>query len=499
VTKIILNGKEVEADPTKPLVHACHTHGAHVPVYCYHPGLTPKGSCRMCQVEIQQGDMPARVIAACRGQVSEGMVVNTEAPAAHEARRQCLEFLLKDHPLDCPICDQAGECDLQDHAFAEGQCTGRSIEPRPKKAKRKSMGEVILHDEERCILCGRCVRFFKDIIGKPQLAIAGLAAHSYISTFVDRPLEGNYQGNVADVCPVGAMTLKGFRFQARVWNLEKGLSTCGECSRGCAITVEVLRGGDVQRLRPRFDEAVNRWWMCDTGRFSHPRLNEKPRLAGGATPNAKGPGARGFDAIDAADAIDKAVDSLKVHEKPVIVVSPWLTQEEGERVLALARDLDGELGFVSPPPSDLKDELLHTGDPCPNRRGLEELGIASHSPEEWIEKLGSASCALLIGEKMRGLLGEEKLVGLPAALRLISIDTTILEAPAVVVCIGTPNCAERAGTWINVDGIRRSLTAARPAPSGVAPLTRTLEALSLRLRPIAEPIAEPVSEEGQTR
>ena len=120
MTKIILNGKEVEADPSKPLIHACHTNGSDVPMYCYHPGLSPVGSCRICQVEVKQGEMPPRVMVACRTPVAEGMVVNTQAPKANEARRPCLEFLLKNHPLDCPICDKAGECDLQDFAFMEG-------------------------------------------------------------------------------------------------------------------------------------------------------------------------------------------------------------------------------------------------------------------------------------------------------------------------------------------------------------------------------------------
>ena len=181
------------------------------------------------------------MVAACRTPVAEGMVVDTDAPKAHDARRECLEFLLKNHPLDCPICDKAGECDLQDYAFLEGQGEGRSSEPRRKLHKRRSLGDVIVLDEERCILCSRCVRFFEDVTKQPQLTVSGLGAKSVISTFMDRPLTGNYQGNLADICPVGALTLKQFRFQARVWNLSKTLSHCAECSRGCAITVEVLR------------------------------------------------------------------------------------------------------------------------------------------------------------------------------------------------------------------------------------------------------------------
>ena len=174
MTKITINGREVEADPKKPLIAACHEHVEDVPMYCYHPGLTPVGSCRICQVEVKVAEMPGRVLVACRTPISEGMVVNTDAAKAHDARRECLEFLLKNHPLDCPICDKAGECDLQDYSFAEGQGEGRSVEPRRMLEKRKSLGDVIVLDQERCILCSRCVRFFEDVTKKAQLTVAGL-------------------------------------------------------------------------------------------------------------------------------------------------------------------------------------------------------------------------------------------------------------------------------------------------------------------------------------
>jgi len=469
VTKIILNGREVEADPKQPLIHACHQHDSDVPMYCYHPGLTPVGSCRICQVEVKQGEMPARVVVACRTPVAEGMIVNTEAKKAHEARRQCLEFLLKNHPLDCPICDKAGECDLQDFSFAEGQGEGRSVEPRRKLEKRKSLGDVILLDQERCILCSRCVRFFEDVSNKAQLTVAGLGSHSVIATFMDRALEGNYQGNLADICPVGALTLKKFRFQARVWNLEKHFSTCGECSRGCSITVEVLRGKDVKRLRPRYNPDVNKWWMCDTGRFSFGPFNEPDRLAG-----ASEHGAFGTEEIHPADALALVADILRIHPDPVIAVSPWLTVEEGELVVRLAGALGVEAAFVSPPPSDLKDDLLHTGDACPNRRGLEELGLKPVAAEDVRARLAQAQSGILIGERVTELVGRAELAELPRALRLVVLDTQALDVPATSVSLGVPNAAERTGTWINVDGHRGTLAAAKPAPPGVGPLTRTL-------------------------
>jgi NADH-quinone oxidoreductase subunit G len=473
VTRIVLNGREVEADPKKPLIAACHEHASHVPMYCYHPGLSPVGSCRICQVEVKHGETPARVVVACRTTVAEGMLVDTEAPKAHEARRACLEFLLKNHPLDCPICDKAGECDLQDYAFMEGQGEGRSVEPRRKLEKRKLLGDVIVLDQERCILCSRCVRFFEEVTGKPQLTVANLGARSTIETFADRPLEGNYQGNVADICPVGALTLQPFRFQARVWNLAKSPSTCGECSRGCAITIEVLRKQEVKRIRPRPDPAVNGWWMCDHGRFAFPRFGAPGRLAG-----ALARGADGLEPLDPADALDEVADLVRAHGAPLVVASPWLTQEEA----AAAKELGGACHFLSPPPSPLADDLLHTGDPCPNRRGLETLGFAAVAPAEALERLRAAKLAFLVGERAGELCGADGLAALPAALRLVVFDTHALSSPAAQVEIGVPDSCERTGTWINVDGHAGSLSIARSAPPGVAPLVRSLAELARRTR-----------------
>jgi NADH-quinone oxidoreductase subunit G len=480
VTKITINGRSIEADPTKPLIHACHANGAEVPMYCYHPGLSPVGSCRICQVEVQQGTGPARVVVACRTPVAEGMVVNTEAPKAHETRRECLEFLLKNHPLDCPICDKAGECDLQDYAFAENQGEGRTHEPRRKLDKRKSLGDVIVLDEERCILCSRCVRFMEEVPKTPQLTVSDLGSRSTISTFMDRPLSGNYQGNLADVCPVGALTLKQFRFQARVWNLKKSLSTCGECSRGCAITVEVLRGQDVKRFRPRYNASVNQWWMCDTGRFSSARHNATERIVAARRTS------RGLEVAGLEEALAAAAALLSGAPAPLIVASPFTTQEEAKELLALAKVLGAAAHFVLPAPSGLKDALLNTGEPAPNRRGLAELGFAPLSPAEARAKLAGARCAVLAGERVLELLGREELAR-SASPKVVTFDTHALEGAAAEACIGIPEQVEKTGTWINIDGHAGKLHVARPAPKGVGPLTRSLQALTRLLQPSSAP------------
>jgi NADH-quinone oxidoreductase subunit G len=470
---IKVNGREVEADPKKPLIAACHANGEHVPHYCYHPGLTPVGSCRICQVSVKMGEAPPRVVAACRTPVSPGMEVDTEAAPAHEARRQCLEFLLKNHPLDCPICDKAGECTLQDYSFAEGQGEGRSVEPRRKLAKRKDLGDVILLDQERCILCSRCVRFMEEVPKTPQLCVSQRGSHSKIETWQDQPLSGNYQGNLADVCPVGALTLKNFRFQARVWNLRKVASTCPGCSRGCSTTVEVLRKGEVKRVRPRENQAVNGWWMCDSGRFGFGELNAPGRLAGSMLRSGSG----GWDPVNTADALETARDMLATHGEVLLVASPFLTIEEGRELAGLAKTLGAAPVVVVPPPSDLADDLLHTGDVCPNRRGLVELGFNALPAEEILERAGNTEALLLVGERIAALLGVEAVAALPESLRVVLMDTHLLDSAVIDVAVGVPDYVERSGTWINLDGHRGQIASARPAPAGTWTLTRSLDQL----------------------
>ena len=480
MVKITVNGRVVDADPTKPLIRACHDNDVDVPMYCYHPGLSPVGSCRICQVEVKQGEAPGRVMVACRTQPVEGMIVDTESPKAHDTRRECLEFLLKNHPLDCPICDKAGECDLQDYAYDEGQAEGRSNEPRRPMEKRKSLGDVIVLDEERCILCSRCVRFFEEVPKKAQLTVSDLGSRSIISTFMDRPLTGNYQGNIADLCPVGALTLKKFRFQARVWNLVKMASTCVECSRGCSIQVEVLRGSDVKRFRPRANEKVNGHWMCDYGRFAIGHANADGRLEGARI-------MEGVTLLQSPieDGLCAVRDALMSSKGALFVLSPYCTVEEGQALLELARRHRAEIAFVSPAANALKDDLLHTGDPCPNRRGLSELGIAGDTPLNLTKRIAAAKVAVVAGERVVEILGAAEVKALPATVALYAFECHPVEARALRCEIGIANHVERAGTVVNLDGIRGPLAAVKPAPRGVRALSRHLEDLA-RLSPLSK-------------
>jgi len=469
LVKITVNGQQIEADPKKPLIHACHSNDVDVPMYCYHPGLAPVGSCRICQVDVKQGEAPSRVMVACRTYPVEGMVVDTESARAHETRRECLEFLLKNHPLDCPICDKAGECDLQDFTYQEGQSAGRTHEERRPLQKRKSLGDVIVLDEERCILCSRCVRFFEEIPKVAQLTVSDLGSRSVISTFMDRPLQGKYQGNIADLCPVGALTLSKFRFQARVWNLTKMASTCGECSRGCSTTVEVLRGSDVKRIRPRENAAVNGWWMCDIGRFAFSHVNAPNRLEGSLVREAQG-----LVIARNEDALCKVRDLLITHRDSIFVVSPWLTIEEAQALLDYSKRFGAHVMFVSVEANGEADKVLHTGDPCPNRRGLSELGIPGVKAAEIAERMMKAKLVVLVGERVVELVGATAIAKVHQATSVAVFDCHALDLPQVEACIGIANSAERTGTWVNVDGVHGPLAAVKPAPLNVRALERHL-------------------------
>ena len=309
----------------------------------------------------------------------------------------------------------------------------------------------------------------------PQLTVSNMGARSVISTFMDRPLTGNYQGNLADVCPVGALTLKPFRFQARVWNLTKNLSTCAECTRGCSISVETLRGGEIKRFRPRPNEDVNGYWMCDTGRFAFDHVNADERLT---APIAQG--FSGLDELSLTAALAATAERLRASTTTFLVASPFLTQEEAGEVLAIAAELGCEATFVSPEPNDLADDLLHTGDPCPNRRGLTELGFAPLKPAELAERADGADRLLLIGERI-GELTADALADV--STRRIVVDAFPQDHAAIEVALPCPLHVEKAGHWINVDGHRGRLTIARQAPRGVPALERMLADLATLLKP----------------
>jgi NADH-quinone oxidoreductase subunit G len=273
---IKIDGREVTVDAGLNLIEAARKLGILIPHFCYHPGLGVDGNCRMCLVEVEGQPKPA---IACntfaRDVVSKdgARPVFTASPKVKEWQRAVLEFLFLNHPLDCPICDQSGECFLQDYYMANGQYVSRLDTPKVHKRKAVDVGPRVKLDAERCVLCRRCVRFCDQVTGTGELAMVNRGNRMEITAFPGIPLANDYSLNTVDICPVGALTSSEFRFQKRVWLLSSAPSICTGCSRGCNIFLEHDEG-IIYRYRPRENMAVNAYWMCDAGRQTFHPLNE---------------------------------------------------------------------------------------------------------------------------------------------------------------------------------------------------------------------------------
>ena len=276
MAKIIIDGKELEVDNKLSVIQAARENGIKIPHFCWHPRLSVAGNCRMCLVEVEK--IPKLVIA-CATQVAEGMVVRTKSDRVINAQQAVMEFLLINHPLDCPICDEAGECKLQDYTYKYSVGVSRFEFEKIRKPKRVALGPHVMLDVERCIMCSRCIRFCDEVAKKPQLVFSQRGDHVELTTFPGEELDNAYSMNVIDLCPVGALTSRDFRFNARVWDMSSTETVCPGCARGCNMTMWV-RNNEVLRLTPRLNPEVNDYWMCDYGRlntFKH--INAVERLS----------------------------------------------------------------------------------------------------------------------------------------------------------------------------------------------------------------------------
>ena len=273
---VTIDGVQVSVPKNTLIVEAAKKIRNEIPVYCYHPKLGPAGLCRICLVEIE--GMPKLQIG-CNTGVTDGMVVHTRSDRVNEGRRAVLEFFLLNHPLDCPICDKGGECDLQDFSMAYGQGQSRLADPKATKPKAVDLGPTIVLDEERCIVCQRCVRFDDIITGEKSLVVKGRGHRDIIATAADDPYHSNFSGNVTELCPVGALTSKTYRFRSRPWDLKRTQTTCTQCSVGCALHVDVREGTVLRTMSVPADERVSEGWLCDRGRYNIGFYDDGRRLS----------------------------------------------------------------------------------------------------------------------------------------------------------------------------------------------------------------------------
>ena len=477
-TKIKVDGVEYDAPLGGRLIDFLFTIGKDVPHFCYHPGLSVVASCRQCQVESKGKSSKPGLLVACREKIIDGMDIHTESPAVAQARQGVMEFLLLNHPLDCPICDKAGECRLQDTAYQTGQASTRYQEPKRLLHKRVDLGEVIVLDEERCILCTRCIRFYEDVDKTRQMTVTDRGDRSTVGTFQDRPLSGNYQGNLADICPVGALTLKQFRFESRVWDLHKTDSVCGLCSKGCNTIVETKRG-HVVRIRPRPNEQVNGWWLCDQGRLQFDDLNWTANDGRILTPMLAQDGVL---APASADAAFQRAGELLAGPGVAAILSPFATCEEGQEFKRTFGSA-ATCGFFAPARTpELVDGLLHTDDPCPNRRGLTEVAeLTPLGVEQLLSAVRTARVVFLSGERLLLTLPDAIKTALQKVQNLVLHTRRLEHQTFAAVALPCQSRAEKHGTWVNGQGLRQEILPALEAPGRMPADRDTLRRLAVEI------------------
>jgi NADH-quinone oxidoreductase subunit G len=442
--------------------------GVDVPHYCWHPKLSIDGSCRLCQVEVE--GLPKLQIA-CNTPVKDGMVVRTTTERVKRAREGVMELLLVNHPLDCPICDQAGECKLQDYAFEYGTPHARTREPRRPLKKRYDLGPTIVLDQERCILCRRCVRFCREVPGTGELIVQGRGDRSVIETAPGEPLANDYSMNVADICPVGALTTKDFRFKIRVWFLEDVPGVCTGCANGCNVHLGVANN-KVYRYVPRRNDAVNDTWMCDEGRLSYKEIGAPDRLHEPQLRDAAGrlTSASLEAALDEAAArLHRAVEA----SGPGVVVALASPHATNEDLFTLQRFLEA-LGSSSAAGVAVRrgraDALLIKAEKAANGAGARALGFGEPAPV--LDRIAGGGARVLIAlghDVLDPAFGaEEALFRSLDALILIDTHHSALERVAHVV-LPARVAAEKLGTLTNHAGrVQRIVPAVEPAHQALA-------------------------------
>jgi NADH-quinone oxidoreductase subunit G len=446
---LTIEGRQVSVPTGTSILEAAKAAGVLIPHYCYHPGLPVAGVCRMCLVEVEK--MP-KLAPSCATAVAEGQVVHVHSDKALEARKGCLEMLLINHPLDCPICDQAGECELQDYTFQEGRGEGRYREAKRFNPVEDFGGDVV-YVANRCILCTRCVRFMDDVAHDPVLNVSERGDRALIGRFEGQGLTHAWAGNVIDLCPVGALLSKDSLNKARAWELDRTASVCPGCSQGCNMIVET-RDNVVVRLRPRANEAVNRYFMCDHGRLDYRWINRQDRVTrpmvrqGGALATA--------DWEPALAEAARLLGGARVH----VLASPRLSNEALFLLSRLVRKTGGAGSFrvTRGPEAPLPgvEDLALRADRAPNVRGAELFGFKRADAP--LAGIGAGDVLVVADEELAGADAAD----VAKAGTIIVIGTTLpawaRHAAAVVLPIC--NFAEEEGTFTNLRGrVQRFLQA----------------------------------------
>jgi len=473
-----IDGSDVEVPTGITMIEAAEIAGKEVPHYCYHPKLSISGNCRMCLVEMGMpmkdrgtgepvldddgnqkiGWMPKPAIA-CNSKVSPGLHIKTDSEIVKDCRNGVMEFLLVNHPLDCPICDQAGECRLQEFATEYGRGYSRFVEEKNVKPKRTVLGPRVMLDDERCILCSRCIRFMDEVADDPVLGFTERGSYSTLTCFPGKELNSNYSLNTVDICPVGALTSRDFRFKMRVWFLKSVKSICTESSVG-ANTEVWQREGKIYRITPRRNDEVNDTWMTDSGRALYQQVEAENRLSKAIVDG---------NSVAVTEAVRAAGDAIRGSSKVAVVASTHSSVEEQHFLKKIADASDAAVFAVKHVGEE--DGLLLSADRTPNTRGALVTGLLSDLPSDDLSTLGAKIDAgevdtlLSVHEDIAeaGLTREQL-----AKVKLIQVGTHKNgSTESAKIVIPSLTVFERSGSFINQQFRLQKFHAVVPGPSGV--------------------------------
>ena len=457
MVNLTIEGRPVSVPAGTSILEAAKTVGVLIPHYCYHPGLPVAGVCRMCLVDVEKAP---KLAPACATSVAEGQVVNVHAEKARDARKGVLEMLLINHPLDCPICDQSGECELQDYTYQEGRADSRYREPKRFNPVEDFGGDV-MYVPNRCILCTRCVRFMEDVAHDAVLNVSERGDRAYIGKFEGKDLTHAWAGNVVDLCPVGALLSKDFLNKARSWELDRTASVCTGCSQGCNMIVET-RDNAVVRLRPRPNADVNEFFLCDHGRLNYRWMNRGDRLEAPTVLGASGHRATDWDL-----ALASAAKVLK-GKRVVVLASPNLSNEALYLLSRIAKASGGRGAFrmEQGPEAPLAgvEDLALRADRAANGRGAELLGYErSANPLAGV----SAGDAIIVADYDLTADDAAAVAKSSAVVLVSTFWPAALDRADVVLPIG--NHVEEEGTFTNLRGRVQRFLQARAAPGMARP------------------------------
>ena len=475
--KINIDGKEIEFKQGQTIIEAAKDHGIEIAHFCWHPKLSVSGNCRMCLVEVEK--MPKLVIA-CATTAADGMVVHTQSSKSLAARNAVMEFFLINHPLDCPICDEAGECKLQDYTYKHSVGESRFVEEKVKKGKRIQIGPYVMFDADRCIMCSRCIRFCDEIAKDPELTFTKRGDRVFLTTYPGEQLDNLYSMNVVDICPVGALTNSDFRFKSRVWEMSLINSVCTGCARGCNIELWV-RNNEVLRLVPKYNEDVNSYWMCDHGRVNTFKfINAEDRVDG---PHIRVEG--NLTRVGWDEAYAEAASRLKAFGKDEIAVlgSAFATVEDNYIASKFAKSVlgTGNLDFVRHIDPSFGDDILRRNDITPNSLGAELAGVKPSKNGNDFNgiikaiKEGKIKALYILEDDI--IAENSELENVFAKLDLLIAHATNFNKTTVLADIVFPAAtyAEKNGTFVNFNGRAQRI---RPAVATLD-VDRALEGMAM--------------------